>query len=268
LGLGDGTFANRIDLPSGNSPSSLAAADFDGDSLLDLVVTNKAANSVTVTLDRSNIPVTTNPALSSYPASEYVDLGLKVQATPRLHPNDEVTLDLQFDIKSLTGQDVNGIPVLSSRNIQQSVRLKENQTNILAGIVQSNELRGISGLPGLATLGPAGYLAGLHTKQDSQTELIIAVTPRQLRLPAQPGLALYAGRGTSEPVAAAPPPAPVAAPGNPVFVAPSPGGPVIAPPADNSQPPPQPGQPQQGAPPPGGPGQIDSPQQPDSDRPN
>src|SRR4029077_17389356 len=95
LGLGDGTFADPISLPGGNAPSALAAADFDGDSLLDLAVTNRTSNSVTVTLDRASIPVNTGAPLSSYPASEYVDLGLKVQATPRLHPNGEVTLDMQ-----------------------------------------------------------------------------------------------------------------------------------------------------------------------------
>ncbi len=124
-----------------------------------------------------------------------MDLGLKVQATPRLHPNDEVTLDLQFDISSLSGQNVNGIPILSNRSLKQTVRLKEDQTSFLAGIIESNETNTITGLPGLAQAGPLGYLAGVRGNQNSKTELVIAITPRQLRATPRNDSSLYAGRG-------------------------------------------------------------------------
>ncbi len=249
LGLGNGSFADPINLPSGDGPAALASADLDGDTLPDLVVANGSSNSITVTLNKANIPVTVNPPLTSYPASEYVDLGLKVRAIPRLHPDSEVTLDLQFEIKSLTGQNVNGIPILSNRTIEHTVRLKENQTSVLSGIVQSSDFRGISGLPGLARIGIAGHLAGLHPKQKSDTELLIVVTPRQLRLAPRTDNTIYAGRGTGSPVPTPETPAP------PALQLPE--GPVGAPPPTGSQPSvppaatPQPGPP--GAPPPNAP---------------
>lgn len=264
-------------MATGNGPVALAEGVLDtASSLPDLVVANQSSNTVSVILDNATSPLTSNAsaAQTPYPASEYVDLGLKVQAVPRLHPDDEVSLDLQFDIKTLTGQSVNGIPILSNRTVQQSVRLKENQTSVLSGIMQSSDMRSISGLPELSTLGPLGYLAGLHSKQTSDTELLIVVTPRQLRLAKRTDSTIYAGRGTGSVAAAAGPfpgapaapgqpgapagtPPPAAPPGTPPAATP-PGTPPAAPPAaappgapqtggspDNSQP----GQPPAAAPP-------------------
>jgi general secretion pathway protein D len=126
-----------------------------------------------------------------------------------MHPNGEATLALQMDISSLSGENVNGIPILSNRTIQQSVRLKENETSVLSGLMESSNMRSISGLPGLANAGPLGYLAGTHSTQDADTELLIAITPRQMRMPLRTDETIYAGRGqgSNAPPAAAPAPA-------------------------------------------------------------
>jgi type II secretory pathway component GspD/PulD (secretin) len=250
LGLGRGSFAPPISLTTGNSPVAIASGDFNGDGLLDVAVANQAPNNVSVILNNANVsPLSSSAPLSSYPASEYVDLGLKVRAAPRVHPEGEVSLDMQFEITALTGQNVNGIPILSNRSIQQAVRLRPNETSVLAGLVQSSEIRSITGLPGLATAGPLGYLTGDHNKQQSDTELVIAITPRQLRLAPRIDRTFYAGRGTGT---AAPPEAPPPAPGAPPAGAP--GAPVPGAPPAPPQPPgtPPPGVPP-GAPPPGAP---------------
>src|SRR5208282_6788539 len=118
-----------------------------GNGLTDLVVANQSSNTVSVILNSNQLSslLTPNAALSPYPGSEYVDLGLKVQATSRMHPNGEATLALQMDINSLSGQNVNGIPILSNRTIEQSVRLKENQTSVLSGLMESSEMQSLSG---------------------------------------------------------------------------------------------------------------------------
>jgi tetratricopeptide (TPR) repeat protein len=209
LSLNNGSFTPPLQLPVGNAPAALAAADLDGDSRPDLIASNRASDSVTVTLNTTTIPVSPNAPLTSYPASEYVDLGLKVSATPRIHPGEEVTLRLQFEISALSGRDVNGIPIIGNRVVEQMVRLRENETSILAGLMQSNEFRGITGANPFGLL--TGTLASRDTS-DSDTELIIAITPRQIRLGPRAGRTLYAGRGEG-PTA---PPLPVpAAPGQP-----------------------------------------------------
>jgi hypothetical protein len=98
---------------------------------------------------------------------------------------------------------VNGIPILSNRTIEQEVRLRANETSILSGLIETSALRSVNGWPGLSFLGP---LTGDHDKQETDTELVIAITPRQLRLTPHQDHSFYAGRG----VGTAAPPEPVA----------------------------------------------------------
>lgn len=243
LGLGNASFATPLSIPTGSSPVAAAKGDFVGNSLLDVAVANQSSGTISVILNSVNSQLSSSAALAPYPASEYVDLGLKVHATPRVHPPDEVSLNMQFDISALTGQNVNGIPILSNRTIEQVVRLRANETSILSGVIQSSEIRSVTGWPGLTFLGP---LTGDRSKQQSDTELVIAITPRQLRLTPREGRTFYAGRGVG--TAAPPEPAgpgqilqqPVAAPpGGP----PLPGGvpPAGAPAAPQPGPGPLPG---------------------------
>jgi type II secretory pathway component GspD/PulD (secretin) len=209
VGNGDGTFTTPISLPTGNAPIALAAADVDGDSSTDLVSANNTSNTVTVTLNTTQSLANSAGAQTAYPSAEYEDLGLKMKATPHMHANNEVTLQLEFDIKSLTGSNINGIPILSNRNIEQTIRLRENETSVLSGILQSSDLRSTSGLPWISTDPGIGLLTGEDTANIQKTELLILVTPRAFRLPAREGPAIYAGRGEpSTPPSAAPPSGP------------------------------------------------------------
>jgi len=214
VGNGDGTFTAPISLPTGNAPIALAAADVDGDSTIDLVSANNSSNTVTVTLNTAQSSANSPSAQTAYPSAEYEDLGLKVKATPHMHAGNEVTLQLEFEIKSLTGSNINGIPILSNRNIEQTIRLRENETSVLSGILQSNDLRTASGLPWISTDPGIGLLTGEDTANIQKTELLILVTPRAFRLPAREGPAIYAGRGEpSTPPSAAPAPPGVPQPG-------------------------------------------------------
>ena len=209
IGNGNGTFANPISLPTGNAPTALAAADLNGDGSLDLVTANQGSNSVTVTLNtaESSLNSTSSAGQTPYPSAEYVDLGLKVKATPRLHDNHEVTLQLEFDIRSLAGSSINGVPILTNRTVEQTIRLREDETSVLSGILSSNETKTVSGWPGLATLPTVGYLTGENTLSKGDTELLIIITPRTLRLPPHDAPAIYAGHGepATPPTAVGPP---------------------------------------------------------------
>ena len=211
IGNGDGTFPAPVSLASGNGPVAVAAADLNGDGTLDTVVANESSNSVSVTLNTlQSAAGASNPAQTAYPSAEYEDLGLKLKATPRLHGGDEVTLQLEFDIRGLAGSSINGIPVLSNRTIEQTIRLRENESSILSGIIQSSDMRSISGWPGISTAPGVGYLTGDHTVNDQQTETFIVITPRALRYPPHDVPPLYAGPG--EPATPPTPPPPQGAP--------------------------------------------------------
>ena len=74
---------------------------------------------------------------------------MKVKATPTLHPNHEVTLQLEFEIRALSGNNINGIPIISNRTLSQVVRVRDDQTSLISGLLDKEETRSLTGLPGV-----------------------------------------------------------------------------------------------------------------------
>jgi Flp pilus assembly secretin CpaC len=183
---------------AGTNPVGIIAGAFSGGTFPDLVVTNNISGAPgEVTLIVSPTSLISNPATNQqpYPGSEFVDLGVKIKAIPSLHDNKEVTLQLDFDIKALSGTSINGIPVLSNRSVTQTVRLKEDETTLLMGLLNQQETKSITGLPGLAPLPIVGYAFGRHDDTLTDNELLILITPRRVRTPLRVSRTIYAGRG-------------------------------------------------------------------------
>jgi tetratricopeptide (TPR) repeat protein len=200
VGLGAGTFAPRFELSTPNGPSAIVSTDFNGDGLSDVALTASGQTAkqgeVAVLLDAQGFATGATPTQAPYPGSEYVDLGVKVKATPALHDNKEVTLQLEFEIKALAGTSVNGIPVLTNRTLTQTVRVKEDEPSLIGGLLDNEETRSITGLPGFAQLpGVASYAFSRHSRTLQDTELLILVTPHRLRLPPRSSRTILAGRG-------------------------------------------------------------------------
>jgi len=198
LDLGTGLYSKALEPAAGTDPGAIVSSNFTNSTFPDLVVANNISNAAgQVTLIVSPTSLISNPATSQqpYPGSEYVDLGLKVKATPTLHENHQVTLQMEFEIKALTGTSINGIPVLSNRNITQTVRLKEDETSVLAGLLDREETKSITGIPGLATLPGVGYAFGVRNNTLEDTELLILITPRRVRVAKRESHTIYAGRG-------------------------------------------------------------------------
>lgn len=200
LNLGGGTFGPNFELPTGTTPVALATADFNGDSRPDVAVANNGSNNVSVILDSSNFsPPSSSPFVNAgFPGVQYVDVGLKVKATPRIHADDEVTLQLDFELSSLSGTSVNTIPVISSDTVSQTVRVKENQTAILAGLLQRQATTILNGTPGIANIPEIGLFEGDQNTQNQESELLILVTPRLVRFEPRTDHTIYAGQGSLE----------------------------------------------------------------------
>jgi tetratricopeptide (TPR) repeat protein len=201
LGLGQGTFATRIELNTPKGPTALIASVLTSTGLPDIALVSQdsaaSQGAVTVIQDSASFANSTvnGVAQTPYPGSEYVDLGVKIKATPTLHPNNEVTLLLEFEIRALSGSSVNGIPILSNRTLTQTIRVKEDEPTLIGGLTDMEETRSITGLPGFAKIPVLGYAFGGRKNLLQDTELLILVTPRRLRLTDHLTRTIFAGRG-------------------------------------------------------------------------
>jgi Flp pilus assembly secretin CpaC len=196
--LGSGLFASAIEPAAGTSPDVILAGPFTNSAFPDIVVTNNISNADgQVTLVESPASLISNPAITQtpYPGSEYEDIGIKIKATPQLHDTKDVTLQLEFEIKALSGSSVNGIPVISNRSVTQTVRLKEDETSLIIGLLNDNETKTLTGIPGLAQLPGIGYAFGTRSNSFTNDELLFLVTPRRVRSPFRESKSIYAGTG-------------------------------------------------------------------------
>ena len=68
---------------------------------------------------------------------QYIDVGVNIEVTPRVHPDGEVSMKLTVDISQITGtSNIGGInqPVIGQKKVEHDVRLKEGEVNILGGL--------------------------------------------------------------------------------------------------------------------------------------
>ncbi|HTU34344.1 MAG TPA: FG-GAP-like repeat-containing protein [Candidatus Acidoferrum sp.] len=196
-----GVFNIPFQIDVGTNPVSIVSADFNGDGIPDGAIANNGSNTVSVILNETSSSTTPGVAApgTQFPYSEYVDIGLKIKATPRIHTNHEVTLQLHFELSSLAGQSFNSIPVLANDSLDQTVRLKEDQTTLLAGILQPSVSNTLNGIPGLGQVPVLGnILTGNTNVQQGDSQLLILITPHIVRLANRKGVTIYAGRGTGE----------------------------------------------------------------------
>jgi general secretion pathway protein D len=116
----------------------------------------------------------------------YIDVGVNVDITPHVHPNRDVSLKVAIEVSSVTGTStIGGIqqPIISQRKIDHEIRLKEGETSIMAGLIQRTDSKSLNGWPGLAKIPIMRYLFS-EDKTDSQdSEVLIVMTPRIVRLP-------------------------------------------------------------------------------------
>jgi hypothetical protein len=191
FGTGNGTFPANISLPTGNSPAGIASGDFNGDGLTDAAVTNSGGNTATVIINSRQI--TSPNQQTPYPGSQYEDIGVKAKATPRIHPSGDVTLTLSFEIRSLSAVHFNGIPVLTNRTIEQTVRLHENEPSVLSGVFSEQETLSLTGWPGAAEVPVLDQITSNRNPQNQGTEFVLVVTPRVVRMAPRITQVFYAG---------------------------------------------------------------------------
>ena len=121
--------------------------------------------------------------LSTQPIVNYTlqDIGITIKMTPRIHLEGEVTLEIELEVSSIAGQGTAGIPIIANRSVKNTVRLKDGETNLLAGLLRDEERRSVGGITFLKDIPILGNLFSATKKQIEQTDLVMTITPHIIR---------------------------------------------------------------------------------------
>ncbi len=115
---------------------------------------------------------------------QYLDVGVNIDLTPRVHAGREVSLKMSLDVSAVTSYvSIGGInqPVIGQRKIEHEIRLKDGEVNLLGGIMEDQQTRALSGIPGLAQIPILKYLFSQTNANHQQNEIVFVLIPHIIR---------------------------------------------------------------------------------------
>lgn len=116
----------------------------------------------------------------------YIDVGVNVNITPRVHPNHEVSLKVALEVSQVTGTaTIGGIqqPIIGQNKIEHDIRLREGEVNILGGLFTKTDSKTVNGWPGLAQIPLMKYLFSDNKVDHTENDILIVLIPHIVRLP-------------------------------------------------------------------------------------
>lgn len=172
--------------------------------------------------ERVPVPVTTFSPIAAggvqtqpITSFNYEPIGVNIDITPRIHHDDAVSLALKVELSSISGKGFGDLPTFGSRQINTVIRLKDGETNMLAGLIRDEERTSLAGMPGLSDIPVIGRLFSYNHKETQETDIILTLTPRIVRvldLTEDDLAAIRVGRDAGAPVTDIVPPLPLPIP--------------------------------------------------------
>jgi general secretion pathway protein D len=111
----------------------------------------------------------------------YRNVGVEIKITPFIHQNNEVTLKTKLTINFISSGATSSFPTFGKREIENKIRLKEGETNIIGGLIRDDMRGSLNGVQFLDRIPLLGRLFGNSEKTISQTDLIFSITPKIIR---------------------------------------------------------------------------------------
>jgi general secretion pathway protein D len=143
------------------------------------------------------VPVITTTAGATGFVSEsinYLDVGLKLEVEPQVHLDDEVGIRIGLEVSNVAGQTKTSSGTVAyqvgTRNASTTLRLRDGETQVLAGLINDEDRRSGVGTPGLSDLPVLGRLFTNRDDTANKTEVVLLITPRVLRNVERPGIKL------------------------------------------------------------------------------
>lgn len=138
---------------------------------------------------RVPVPITTfapiaGGGVNQQPITSYAyeNIGVNIDITPRTHHDDEVSLALKISMSSVSGEGFGGLPTFGNREINTTIRLRDGETNMLAGLIRDDERLIKAGVPGLSELPILGRIFSNNRSEVQQTDIILTLTPHIVRV--------------------------------------------------------------------------------------
>lgn len=151
------------------------------------------------------VPVITSNTTSTGVISEsvsYLDVGLKLDVEPSVLMRDDVQIKVGLEVSNIVREIRSGSGTLTyqigTRNASTTLRLKDGETQVLAGLISDEDRSTASRVPGLGDLPLLGRLFSSQRDERSKTEIVLLITPRVLRSDATRQPALTEFRGGTE----------------------------------------------------------------------
>lgn len=116
----------------------------------------------------------------------YLDVGVNIEVTPRVHPDGDVSMKVSVGVSEIDGtSNIGGInqPIIGQRTIENDIRLKDGESNMLGGLIERTDTKNINGIPGLAQLPLLRYLFSDNSVSVAESEVLIIMTPHVIRFP-------------------------------------------------------------------------------------
>jgi general secretion pathway protein D len=116
----------------------------------------------------------------------FIDVGVNVEITPRVHDNGDVSLHVDLDISSVTGHvNLGGIdqPIIGQRKISHDIRMADGAVQLLGGLTKYQDTKTKTGIPGLGSIPILGRLFSGESVDRERQELMIALIPHVVRRP-------------------------------------------------------------------------------------
>jgi general secretion pathway protein D len=134
------------------------------------------------------VPVITTTSTANVGISEtvnYLDIGLKLDVEPQVYLDDEVGIKVGLEVSNIVreirSQSGSLTYQIGTRNAATVLRLKDGETQVLAGLISDEDRRSASKIPGLGDLPLLGHLFSTHSDNATKTEIILLITPRIVR---------------------------------------------------------------------------------------
>jgi general secretion pathway protein D len=116
-----------------------------------------------------------------FPSVSYEDIGFVLKVKPEINGDNDVALHLSLQMRSLGTSVTNGIPDILNREYEGGIMVKAGEPAVIAGMMTQQDQNSIAGLPFFSHVAGLTYLTSQHTKQESDDELLILLTPYIVR---------------------------------------------------------------------------------------